>query len=86
MVNTQGIIDTYSEEFRNECEARELLTWSLADRRKQLQLVYEKRGHQAWLKLTDEITLQWKQTRTEQSSSSLESQTTMQQPKQIELI
>ena len=81
---TNGV--TYSEEWRNECEARELLTWSLADRRKQLQLVYDKRGHTAWLKLTDEITLQWKQTQTEQSSSSSENQTTMQQPKQIELI
>ena len=81
---TNGV--TYSEEWRNECEARELLRWSLADRRKQLQLVYDKRGHQAWLKLTDEITRQWKQTRTEQSSSSSESQTTTQQPKQIELI
>ena len=79
-------MDTNSKEWRNICEARELLTWSLADRRKQLKLVYEKRGHEAWLKLTDEITRQWKQTRTEQSSSSSESQTTTQQPKQIELI
>ena len=78
--------ETWKEKYRNECEARELLRWSLADRRKQLKLVYEKRGHEAWLKLTDEITLQWKQTRTEQSSSSSESQTTTQQPKQIELI
>lgn len=78
--------ETYSEEWRNECEARELLTWSLADRRKQLQLVYDKRGHQAWLKLTDEMTRQWKQTQTKQLSSLSENQTTLQQPKQIELI
>jgi hypothetical protein len=48
-----------SEEYRNECEARELLTWPLVTRRKQLSLVHEKRGHEAYLKLTDEMKSQW---------------------------
>ena len=82
-------MDTNSEEWRNECEARELLTWSLADRRKQLQLVYEKRGHQAWLNLTDEMTRQWKLTKNpqqQQESSSGTTQKRSQKQQQIELI
>jgi hypothetical protein len=79
-------MDTSSEEWRNECEARELLTWPLAHRRKQLALVAQKRGHEAYLILTDEMTRQWKLTRTKQSSSSLSNQESLQQPKQIELI
>ena len=76
----------YSEEWRNECEARELLTWPIATRRKQLALVLEKRGWEATLKLKDEMERQWKLTRTKQSSSSLSNQESMHQPKQIELI
>ena len=49
-----------SEAWRLECEARELLTWSLKDRRKQLALVCEKRGTEAVIKLEDEITRLWK--------------------------
>lgn len=75
-----------SEEYRNECEARELLTWPLAARRKQLALVHENRGHEAYLKLTDEMTRQWQMTRTKQSNLLSENQTTTQQQKQIELI
>jgi hypothetical protein len=75
-----------SEEWRNECEARELLTWPLAKRRKQLALVLEKRGWEATLKLKDEMERQWKLTRTKQSSSLSSSQESLQQPKQIELI
>ena len=81
--------ETYSEEWRNECEARELLTWSLADRRKQLQLVYDKRGHEAWLKLTDEITRQWKLTKNQQQSpesSSGKTQEPLERQQQINLI
>ena len=81
--------ETYSEEWRNECEARELLTWSLVDRRKQLQLVYDKRGHQAWLKLTDEITRQWKLTKNLQQqpeSSSGKTQQPLAKQQQIDLI
>ena len=50
---------TYSEEWRNECEARDLLTWPLAARRKQLALIYEKRGEKAYQILTEEMKKQW---------------------------
>ena len=49
-----------SEAWRLECEARELLRWSLKDRRKQLALVWEKRGAEGAIKLQDEITRLWK--------------------------
>jgi hypothetical protein len=76
----------WSEEWRKECEARELLTWPLAKRRKQLDLVQQKRGWQARLELQDEMEKLWKLARTKQSSSSLSNQESLQQPKQIELI
>jgi len=50
---------TYSEEWRNECEAKDLLTWPLAKRRKQLALVLEKRGEAGYYKLTEEMKKQW---------------------------
>ena len=59
MVN-QYRMDTNSEEWRLECEARELLRWSLKDRRKQIALVWEKRGAEGAIKLQDEITRLWK--------------------------
>jgi hypothetical protein len=49
-----------TEEWRLECEARELLKWSLKDRRKQIALVWEKRGAEGAIKLQDEITRLWK--------------------------
>ena len=52
-------MDTYSEEWRNECEARDLLSWPLAKRRKQLALVLEKRGEAGYYKLTEEMKKQW---------------------------
>jgi len=85
----QGIVDTWSEEYRSQCEARELLRWSLADRRKQLTLVYEKRGHEAWLKLTDEMTKQWKLMKNPQQQQENLSGTTqshLQKQQQIDLI
>jgi hypothetical protein len=78
--------ETYSEEWRNECEARDLLSWPLAKRRKQLALVLEKRGEAGYYKLTEEMTRQWNMTRTKQSSTSSKSLETTQPPKQIELI
>ena len=51
---------TSSESWRIECEARELLKWSLKDRRAQLALIWEKRGGEAAIKLQDEITRLWK--------------------------
>jgi len=59
MVN-QYRMDINSEEWRLECEARELLKWSLKDRRKQIALIWEKRGGESAIKLQDEITRQWK--------------------------
>jgi hypothetical protein len=79
-------MNTNSEEWRNECEARDLLTWSLAARRKQLALVCEKRGEAAYYKLTQEMTRIWNMTHTKQSSTSSKNQETTQPPKQIELI
>ena len=51
---------TSSESWRIECEARELLKWSLKDRRAQLALIWEKRGGEAAIKLQDEMTRLWK--------------------------
>jgi len=79
-------MDKCSEEWRKECEARELLTWPLAKRRKQLDLVQQKRGWQARLELQDEMEKLWKLARTKQLSSSSSNQVSLQQPKQIELI
>ena len=78
--------ETYSEEWRNECEARELLTWPLAARRKQLALVCEKRGVKAYEILTQELIRQWNQARTKQSNLSSNNHESLQKPKQIELI
>jgi hypothetical protein len=78
--------ETYSEKWRNECEARDLLTWPLAKRRKQLALIYDKRGAKAYEILTKEMTRQWTQARTKQSSSSSSNQESLPKQKQIELI
>jgi hypothetical protein len=53
-------MNTNSEEWRLECEARELLSWSLQKRRKQVALVWEKRGAESAIKLQDEMTRLWK--------------------------
>ena len=79
-------MDKSSEIWRKECEARELLTWPLAKRRKQLDLVQQKRGWQARLELQDEMERLWKLARTKQSSSSLNNQESLHLLKQIELI
>jgi hypothetical protein len=52
-------MDTSSEEWRNICEAKDLLTWPLAKRRKQLALIYDKRGAKAYEILTEEMKKQW---------------------------
>ena len=79
-------MDTSSEEWRNICEARDLLSWPLAKRRKQLALIYEKRGQAGYYKLTEEMTRQWTLARTKQSSSSSNNQESLPKQKQIELI
>lgn len=80
---------SWSEAYRNECEARELLSWPLAARRKQLALIHEKRGHEAYLKLTDEMTRLWKAAKNQHSNQgtlSTKTEKPMQQQKQIDLI
>jgi hypothetical protein len=54
------MVDKNSEAWRMECEARELLSWSLQKRRKQLALVCEKRGWEAQYQLQEEMTRLWK--------------------------
>jgi hypothetical protein len=82
-------MDKGSEEWRNECEARELLTWSIATRRKQLALILEKRGWEATLKLKDEMERQWKLAKNQQQkpeSSSGKTQQSLEKHQQINLI
>jgi len=55
-----------SEEWRKECEARDILTKPLADRRKHLALVEQKRGIKGKKILEDEILRLWTLTRTKQ--------------------
>ena len=86
-LNNRGL--SWSEEWRKECEARELLTWPLAKRRKQLDLVQQKRGWQARLELQDEMEKQWtaKQNKhTQQHSSSLTTEKDMEKPTQLDLL
>jgi hypothetical protein len=79
-------MDTSSEKWRVECEARELLTWPLAKRRKQLDLVQEKRGWQARLELQDEMEKQWRLNQNKRQNLSLNTQNSMQKPTQGELL
>lgn len=83
------MIDTWSEEWRKECEAREVLKWSLDKRRKHLVLVAEKRGWQARVYLEEEITKLWKlqkNQRKKQGNSSLNKEESMEKQNQIGLI
>ena len=80
---------SYSDEWRNECEARELLTWPLAKRRKQLALIYEKRGQAGYQKLTEEMIRQWQMTKNQQQKQGTLSgvtQNPLQPQQQIDLI
>lgn len=78
-----------SETWRLECEARELLSWSLKDRRKQLALVWEKRGGEAAIKLQDEMTRLWKLQKMMQSKQEISCgkiQKSLDKHQQIDLI
>ena len=81
----QSAIDTYSEAWRAECEAREVLSWKLKDRRKYLVKVEEHRGLVGRQKLEEELIKQWN-LRTKQSNTSSQTQASMQKPKQTEFI
>lgn len=88
MVN-QYRMNTNSEAWRLECEARELLRWSLKDRRKQIALVWEKRGAEGAIKLQDEITRLWKLQKNQQQkpeSSFIQKDQSMEKQRQIDLI
>ena len=78
-----------SEAWRLECEARELLSWSLQKRRKQLALVWEKRGAEGAIKLQDEITKLWKLQKMMQSKQEISCgkiQKSLDKHQQIDLI
>jgi hypothetical protein len=53
-------VDTYSEQHRNSCEARHMLTLPLAQRRKELELIEKQRGTKAVEYLKEEILKQHK--------------------------
>jgi hypothetical protein len=78
-----------SEAWRMECEARELLSWSLKDRRKQIALIWEKRGGESAIKLQDEIIRLWKLQKNQQQkpeNSYTQKEQIMGEQKQIDLI
>ena len=88
-MENQYKVDTNSEAWRLECEARELLKWSLKDRRKQIALVWEKRGAEATWKLQDEMTRLWKLQKNQQQkpeSSFIQKEQNMGEQRQIDLI
>ena len=77
--------ETYSEAWRAETEAREVLSWKLADRRKYLVEVEKHRGAEGRRKLEEELIRLWN-LRTKQSNTSLQTQESTQKPKQTEFI
>jgi hypothetical protein len=54
------MIDTYSEQHRNSCEARHMLTLPLTTRRKELDLIEKQRGVVAVEYLKNEMVFQHK--------------------------
>ena len=56
----KGLIDTYSEEHRFDCELRYIASMNLSGRRKYLGLVLEKRGVKSLEKLKEGLTELWK--------------------------
>jgi hypothetical protein len=53
-------VDTYSEQHRNSCEARHMLTLPLSIRRKELEILEKIRGKHAVEYLKNEMILQHK--------------------------
>jgi len=53
-------VDTYSEQHRNSCEARHMLTLPLTTRRKELDLIEKQRGTKAVEYLKNEMVFQHK--------------------------
>lgn len=54
------LTDTYSEQYRHECEVRWLASQPLQVRRKVLGLIGDARGHEAQQRLQDELVEIWK--------------------------
>lgn len=54
------MIDTYSEEWRHECEVRWIADQPLEVRRKVLGLIEDARGKQARKKIEAELIAKWK--------------------------
>ena len=54
------LTDTYSEQYRHECEVRWLASQPLEIRRKVLGLIGDARGREAQQRLQDELTTLWK--------------------------
>jgi hypothetical protein len=54
------LTDTYSEQYRHECELRWLASQPLAIRRKVLGLIGDARGLKAQQRLQDELVELWK--------------------------
>mgnify|MGYP003335013323 FL=1 len=54
------LTDTYSEQYRHECEVRWLASQPLEIRRKVLGLIGDARGREAQQRLQDELVEIWK--------------------------
>ena len=52
--------DTYSEQYRHECELRYIASMNLSERRKYLALVLDKRGVKSLEKLKEGLEQIWK--------------------------
>ena len=57
--------DTSSEQYRHECEVRYLASLPLQTRRKVLGLIGDARGAEAQKRLQDELTILWKNKKSE---------------------
>ena len=59
------MIDTKSEQYRHECEVRYLASLPLQTRRKVLSLIGDARGRETQQRLQDELTILWKNKKSE---------------------
>lgn len=57
--------DTKSEQYRHECEVRYLASLPLQTRRKVLSLIGDARGRETQQRLQDELTILWKNKKSE---------------------
>jgi hypothetical protein len=59
------LTNTHSEEYRHECEVRWIASQPLETRRKVLGLIGDARGLKAQKRLQDELTILWKNKKSE---------------------